>query len=113
SGFFTFSTLQTILCAIISINDDSVVEGQECFNFNLVAPAGVNNPQPTTPVCIVDDDAPPQQQFQVGFQPATYTVQENISPNPFQVCVRLLEGQLAMNQFVRVALTLVPGTAQG
>ena len=50
---------------------------------------------------------------QVGFQPATYTVQENISPNPFQVCVRLLEGQLAMNQFVRVALTLVPGTAQG
>ena len=67
SGFFTFSTLQTILCAIISINDDSVVEGQECFNFNLAAPAGVNNPQPTTPVCIVDNDAPPQQQCELVY----------------------------------------------
>ena len=60
SGTFTFSPTATLLCVNVAIRDDAIAETQECFNFNLNTPAGVSNPQPNTPVCIVDDDSTQQ-----------------------------------------------------
>ena len=59
SGFFEFSVTQTFICVTINILEDSLVEDQECFTFNLQTPMGVLNPQPLTEVCITDNDAPP------------------------------------------------------
>ena len=49
-----------------------------------------------------------------GFDPAMYTVDENVAtPPPFVVCVRLMQGVLRDGEMVQINLTVVQGVALG
>ena len=58
SGTFNFDSANTLICVNVGINDDSIPEDTECFNFRLISSGtDVVVTQVLTPINIFDNDS--------------------------------------------------------
>ena len=89
----TLSDTITRVTFRVAIVDDSVVESEEMFTVALGgAPVGVTLAPDVASVTINDDDPLPADPVVIGFEPVTYSVDENAGP--VVLTVKLLSGTL-------------------